>query len=484
MGRCRASFVAASIPILVLLTASSAAHARRCVIPSGGWVAVSPRGAPSVSTETPVVEAGGRILVFGHPGAIFDPCANRWLPMAKGSSSFAIGAGRSHPVLVAGDRVVFLAMGGGGEMPFAQDGVTAAVYDAAANRWSFVRDQPEALPWRRGALAVAAGREIIVWGGVAEEHPGRGGRARLLDDGARLDPATGQWQPMSRKNAPSARSYARGVSTGTRLVVWGGMGTQTNPYRCGPPGECRPTAGGAVYDPATDTWAPMSAAGAPVARFGPAVKKVGGSVLIWGGVDHPDGALYDPGVNAWRALPPPPGTITQARLDDFDALIDDGTIVVITNRKQAAIFDLARWTWSIVPDPVLPLGLVDLRDLGGRAVRLIVQHARPGALGVGSLARVNARTARWELAPLPPRGSPSSLESGIAAWVEDRLVLWGPRHQEIRYENDPSGPRGCGPRVPGQPVCDPVIPVREVRIGPGGQEGGMLRPLFVTAPTR
>ncbi len=41
-----------------------------------------------------------------------------------------------------------------------------------------------------------------------------------------------------------------------------------------------------------------------------------------------------------------------------------------------------------------------------------------------------------------------------------------------------------GPRVPGQPICDPAIPVREVRLGPGGQEGGMLGPAFVAAATR
>ena len=77
MGRGRASFVAASILMLALLTESSFAHARRCAIPSGGWVAVNPRGAPSVSTETPVVEAGGRLLVFGHSEG--SQVAGRWM---------------------------------------------------------------------------------------------------------------------------------------------------------------------------------------------------------------------------------------------------------------------------------------------------------------------------------------------------------------------------------------------------------------------
>jgi hypothetical protein len=63
--------------------------------------------------------------------------------------------------------------------------------------------------------------------------------------------------------------------------------------------------------------------------------------------------------------------------------------------------------------------------------------------------------------------------------------VWGPRYQQVRYEADRTHPKGCGgPREPGQPICDPVVPVREVRIGRGGQEGGLFRPVFTAAPSR
>jgi len=284
---------------------------------------------------------------------------------------------------------------------------------------------------------------------------------------------------MSRTNAPSGRSWAGGVWTGTRLAVWGGIGTQSNPYQCGQTGACTPTGGGGLYDPATDSWTAMSAAGAPVARRGAAMKRVGDAVLVWGGVNHPDGALYDPAADRWRTLPPPPDAIAGARLDDFSVVVDAGTIVIVTNQRRAAVFDIAAWGWTAVPDAELPPGLKDLRGLDGDRVQLIVARKQPGALGVGSLARVNAAAARWEIAPLPPARAPTSLETGIVAWVEGQLIVWGARYQEVRYVADRDHPKDCGPRRPGYPICDPAVPVREVRIGPAGLEGGRLRPVFV-----
>ena len=473
--------LASAIAIAVALAARPAMPAPRCAARTGAWVALGAHGGPSVSAETPVVAIGKRIFVFGWTRAIFDPCANRWSAMSKtGLPDEAWSAQHRRP-LVAADRVVFLGTGNNGEIPFATGGVTAIVYDVARNRWSAVPDQPEALSWRRGALVAAVGREIIVWGGVVETNPGRGGPARLLNDGARLDPATGTWRPMSRTNAPSGRSFAHGVWTGTRLVVWGGIGKQTNPYQCGRPDECLPTAGGGVYDPATDTWSAMSDTGAPSARRGAAVKVAGDNVLVWGGIDRPDGAIYDPGANNWRALPPPPPGIASSRLDDFDLTVHGDKIVVITNARQAAVYDLARAAWTAVPDIRFPTGLKDLRDLGAGALQLIVAHAQPNQPGTGTLVRVNAATARWEMAPLPPLNAPTSLESGIVAWMDDQLIVWGPRYQEIRYEMDRAHAKDCGPRRPGEPICDPAIPVREVRIGRAGLEGGLFRPAFATA---
>jgi hypothetical protein len=228
----------------------------------------------------------------------------------------------------------------------------------------------------------------------------------------------------------------------------------------------------------------MNDAGAPAARRGAAVKRVGDSVLVWGGIDHPDGAIYDPGANSWRPLPPPPATIASARLDDFDVAVVAGKIVVVTNRRQAAVHDLAAASWTAVPDVEFPIGLKDLRDLDAGALQLIVEHKQRNAPGAGTLARVNPQAARWEFAPLPPLKAPTSLEGGIVAWIDEQLIVWGPRYQEVRYVMDRAHATGCGPHRPGEPGCDPVVPAHEVRIGPGGLEGGLLRPVFAPRPPR
>jgi hypothetical protein len=113
-----------------------------------------------------------------------------------------------------------------------------------------------------------------------------------------------------------------------------------------------------------------------------------------------------------------------------------------------------------------------------------VQRPQPNMPGVGVLARVDVPGARWEFAPLLPKNAPTSLESGIVAWVNDQLIVWGPRFQEVRYEADRTHPKGCGPHRSGEPICDPAIPVREVRIGRAGLEGGLFRPVFSAAPRR
>jgi hypothetical protein len=56
---------------------------------------------------------------------------------------------------------------------------------------------------------------MIVWGG---DNWGS------FDDGASYDPLGDIWVPTSRENAPSARRYHAAVSTGDRMIVWGGAG--------------------------------------------------------------------------------------------------------------------------------------------------------------------------------------------------------------------------------------------------------------------
>jgi hypothetical protein len=54
---------------------------------------------------------------------------------------------------------------------------------------------------------------MIVWGGYSGPY---------LRDGAAYDPSTGTWVAISTTTAPSARTGATAVWTGSKMIVWSG----------------------------------------------------------------------------------------------------------------------------------------------------------------------------------------------------------------------------------------------------------------------
>jgi N-acetylneuraminic acid mutarotase len=151
--------------------------------------------------------------------------------------------------------------------------------DTAAARMA---DGPAA---RFGHTAVWTGSEMIIWGGAD-----RG----MLNTGARYDPATDTWTPISTIGAPTARSDHSAVWTGREMIVWGGV---TDPSTVGTGGR---------YDPASDTWNAISTDGAPTSRRDHTAVWTGAEMIIWGGVDptgtdvtYQSGGRYNPETDNW-----------------------------------------------------------------------------------------------------------------------------------------------------------------------------------------
>jgi hypothetical protein len=118
--------------------------------------------------------------------------------------------------------------------------------------------------------------------------------------GARLSLSAEAWQPLGREGAPSPRRGASAVWTGKLLFVWGGVEPSTE----------APCDSGALYDPATDSWQPIAADGAPPARSRAGVVWTGHEVVVLGGLASPDVALadaaaYDPTAGTWRSFSKP-----------------------------------------------------------------------------------------------------------------------------------------------------------------------------------
>lgn len=214
---------------------------------------------------------------------------NKWLSMATVNAP----AGRSgHTAIWTGSQMLIW----GGETAatgFATSN-TGGKYDPVSNTWQPIStiNAPSA---RRFHSAIWTGTEMIIWGGEA------GNSGPTFNNGGRYNPSTDSWSPVSTNNAPTGRYLHSAIWTGKEMIVWGGDFVSP---------DVIVTNTGAKYNPTTDIWTPISIAGAPSARNQHRAIWTGTEMIIWGGIDNccaananiPSGGRYDPETNTWRIM--------------------------------------------------------------------------------------------------------------------------------------------------------------------------------------
>jgi N-acetylneuraminic acid mutarotase len=266
---------------------------------TNSWSSMSRINAPrprtnfaSAFTGTELLVWGGMILDDSHPfvlndGGAYNLATNTW------SSISHTGA----PVARLGSLSVWtgskLIVWGGQSDLTADTFVDGGVYNRATDTWSMM-NSVNAPSTRRYASAVWSGREMIVWGGV--NFPAS---TASIATGARYNPATNTWAPMSSVGAPSARGGHTAVWTGSKMIVWGGGDMWAS-------GQSAYNNDGAAYDPETDTWTPLSPQNAPAARSFHGAVWTGTRMVVWGGYNYQDGlksgSSYDPDQDKWESL--------------------------------------------------------------------------------------------------------------------------------------------------------------------------------------
>jgi hypothetical protein len=122
--------------------------------------------------------------------------------------------------------------------------------------------------------------------------------------GAIYNPTSDTWMPMTTTNAPTARVGAAYVwdPYSKRLFVWGGKAPGTGTLN-----------DGAWYDPFNDTWTPINLPGAPRIRDQATAATDGsGLILIVGGNDGAAsplnnlyGSFFDQSMNRWMPFSMP-----------------------------------------------------------------------------------------------------------------------------------------------------------------------------------
>jgi hypothetical protein len=175
---------------------------------------------------------------------------------------------------------------------------TAARYDPATSQWT----PTPGWPYRWGVSSVWTGTEMMVWGSYTYfPQPPFGGFLQW-HGGARYSPTSDSWSSFTGAN-PHFASEHEAVWAGGQMIVWGGS----------TPGSGQELAVwlpvGSRYNPATDSWSPMTTTGAPTARYLHTAVWTGSKMIVWGGRQRTSGsgpqplvnsgALYDPLANTW-----------------------------------------------------------------------------------------------------------------------------------------------------------------------------------------
>lgn len=230
-----------------------------------------------------------------NTGAAYDPHSDSW---------------RSIPAapLAGGDRSRYTGFWTGSELWIwgiddsrSNARAQAAAYDPKANRWHGI--DPGPLGVRHGVIGVYTGKEILLWGGRVDI----GGTTRYLTDGAAFNLDSGKWRRIP-SSPIEGRALPAGAWTGHRFIVWGGnrlMGSLSHFRR-----------DGASFDPSSNEWERLP--DAPIApRWSAAVATTGTAMIVWGGLGPPkpgdedesprkDGGVYDTTSRSWRLLPVAP----------------------------------------------------------------------------------------------------------------------------------------------------------------------------------
>lgn len=404
------------------------------------WSSVPTNGAPSARARHTVLLGERDIFVWGGVGT--NGCLADGARYRVGRTSWtALGSAQApaaradHAAVWTGSRMLIW----GGTLDGTAGAVTddGAQYDAAANTWSAASP---GLASRSHHTAVWTGTELLIWGGFhgygainanGEEYA----VGTVLDDGARYNPALNVWTAMPTNGAPSPREFHTALWTGTEMLIWGGSATSNVfPSALGD---------GARFNPVSGTWSPVSLTNAPSARYGHTATWCGGAMIVWGGRhDFPtilgDGARYVPSSNTWTALPlsnaPSARTEHAAVWDGNELLVWGGCLPTGTNTvilSDGARYDPLRGAWT----PMATLSYWPGSRGYHRAVWSGTEMLAWG--GAGDFGRedegfrYDPRTGLWRLTSTV--SCPIQRYYHVCVWAENRMLVWGGARYPSRY---------------------------------------------------
>lgn len=258
---------------------------------------------------------------------------------------------------------------------------------------------------------VWTGSAMLIWGD------------NLTQNGKFYDPTSNRWYGQtSSQGAPSTRTLFSAVWTGTEMIVWGGI-----TFWDGTPLDT-----GGRYNPATNTWQPVSTVGAPSPRFAHTAVWTGTHMVVWGGDSggfsyKNSGGVYDPSTDTWiRAttltdVPPARG---------YHAAVWTGTRMIIWGGENPSKFDTGAfydpatdaWVGTTSTSGVLSARSHLAAIWTGR--EMILWGGGSGGPHLDTGKRYNPTTDTWST-DIPLDGAPPPRASHVMVWTGSRVIVWG-----------------------------------------------------------
>ncbi len=391
------------------------------VINSGGrynpqsdtWVATSTTAAPQPRDGHTAVWGNGRMIVWGgfdsssvslNTGWQYDPGTDMWSQISQAGAPAPRG---QHSAVWAGSHMIIW---GGYDYLNNINFDTGARYDPASNTWTPMSavGAPEA---RDSHAAVWTGKEMIVWGGEISTME----YDIWLNSGGRYEPQADKWVPMSTVNAPSGRTTSA-VWTGSQMIVWGG-GLTTGSLNTG-----------GRYSPATDSWTPTSILNAPSASSNPEAVWTGNLMIVWQGSGDVQGSRYDPLTDSWA----PTSGISAPSARTGPRAVWTGDLMIVWGggtASGAVIYLDTGGRYDPITDTWQPTSIANApAPRGGHEAvwsgnQMIVWGGGDGRTTFKSGGRYDPVADTWLTTSLT--GAPQARTDFPAIWTGSEMIVWG-----------------------------------------------------------
>ena len=398
---------------------------------SDSWSPMSTKGEPDAFGGS-AVWTGTEMIVWGYKGgARYDPETDLWHAISEKvpgdpvieatlRRTFHSAVWTGSAMIIWGghlDDTVLLATGG-------------AIYRPSDNTWTPIPQVHG--PSQRGFHQAAwTGTEMLIWGGTADMDTIPSEFGSVEASGSRYNPETNTWRPMSAAGMPTGAVGATSMWTGEEWIVLGGRLNELDSV---------PNEGGARYNPVTDEWFPLSVTGQAPGRVNATAVMIGEDMVVWGGADGEyvptaGGGRYNPRRNRWTPIA---GVTGEPSVRTGFTYLWTGTEMIVwgglqndgwepTVADQGSRYNPATNEWLPMNEPLAPQGRAWHTSVWTGSQMVVFggeQHHSSEASDPVTTA-VAYRPATGEWSTLSSAGMPGSRSRGSAVWTGEKMIVWG-----------------------------------------------------------